>query len=59
MARWLAGTLNGNVILVGNIAIMEKNAVEITARFLSVKDEKRIGPCRRGVRAQPHRCRGS
>ncbi len=44
VARWLARTLNANVVLVGKIEKMEENAVEIMARLLSVNEEKRAGP---------------
>ena len=44
VARWLAKELNADVVLVGTTKRIGKNAVQLSARFLSVKDENRIGP---------------
>lgn len=44
VARWLAKELHANVVLVGTTKRTGKNAVQLSAHFLSVKNEKRIGP---------------
>jgi TonB family protein len=44
VARWIARGLNANVVLIGTTKRVEKNLVQLSAHFLSVKDEKRIGP---------------
>jgi hypothetical protein len=43
VARWLAKELNATVVLVGTTKRVGKNVVQLSARFLSVKDENRIG----------------
>ncbi len=44
VARWLARELRANVVLIGTTKRVGKNAVQLSAHFLSVKNEKRIGP---------------
>ena len=44
VVRWLAKGLNADVTLVGTTRNINKNVVQLSARLLSVKDEKRIGP---------------
>jgi TonB family protein len=44
VARWLARGLNADVVLVGTTKRIGKNAIELSAHFLNVKDEKRVGP---------------
>jgi len=44
VARWMGKGLNATVVLVGTTKRIGKNVVQVSARFLSVKDENRIGP---------------
>ena len=44
VARWLAKELHANVALIGTTKRIARNEVQLSARFLSVKDEKKIGP---------------
>ncbi len=44
VARWLAKGLHADVVLVGTTKRIGKNAIELSAHFLNVKDEKRAGP---------------